>query len=84
VSPAEVREVVADLSDETPTVMPDGRMRGQEWRPAGVHRRGLTLSACSFGEGEAAMGAHTVLADVSWYETALEWFGRAREAPASA
>lgn len=60
-SPAEVREVVADLTDETPTLMPDGRMRGQDWRPAGVHRRGETQGG----------------AEVRWYETALEWFDRA-------
>lgn len=59
----EVREVVTDLLDETPTVMSDGRMRnfrGPQWRPAGVHRRGET------GGG----------ADVRWYETVEEWFGR--------
>lgn len=70
-SPAEVREVVADLLDETPTVMPDGRMRGQEWRPAGVHRRGQTRSIRPGGSPGGF-----VLADVSWYESAVEWFAR--------
>jgi hypothetical protein len=63
VTPAEAREVAADLTDDTPTIMPDGRMRnlaGPQWRPSGVHRRGLTP-----GRGE-----------VRWYETVTEWFER--------
>jgi hypothetical protein len=50
VTPAEAREVAADLTDDTPTIMPDGRMRnlqGPQWRPAGVHRKGVTtLQQC--------------------------------------
>lgn len=57
---AEVREMVADLLDETPTVMPDGRMRGEEWRHAGVHRHGFTPGG----------------AEVRWFETVTEWFER--------
>lgn len=80
-TPAEMREVVADLTDETPTIMPDGRMRCErmraaEWRPAGVHRKGFVLSDVGFGPGEARETAHVLLADVHWYETALEWFER--------
>jgi hypothetical protein len=79
-SPAELREVVADLLDETPTVMPDGRMRGQEWRPAGVHRRGVTVEG-GCREHRLRPEPHCgrcskPLADVAWYETAMEWFGR--------
>lgn len=73
-SPAELRSMVADLEDSTPTVMPDGRMRnlrGPQWRPAGVHRRGQTRSVRP-GGGPGGV----VLADVAWFETVTEWFER--------
>lgn len=78
---AEVREVVADLTDETPTVMPDGRMRnvrGPQWRPAGVHRRGTICDAKSWGPGATVfagvMELGRLIADVHWYETVQEMF----------
>lgn len=70
-TPAEVREVVADLMDETPTIMPDGRLRGHDWRPAGVHRKGLTV-----GPSLVPGVYFETRADVYWYETVTEWFAR--------